>query len=318
MRVPALLLVLSTALPALAWNATGHRICAAITYDHLTPQTRARVDELLRHHPDYATLLTRDSPPDLSARARAAFLAAATWPDTIRNDARFYDDTKEGQHPTPALPGFPDMKRHVNWHYVDFPYSPEGVPAMVEPPPTALSELERILGDIAKPVDDPANPAYDLPWLLHMEEDVHQPLHAVSRYLKSQPMGDAGGNQVYVLPEGVPSGGRLYETLHAVWDGMAGNDTSDAYVTRMASEIEVEYVAQAGTNPKTPKEPSKWVEESFKLDKSLVYSFGPVTGTKEMPLKLSANYETFARRVARRRIAEAGFRMAAVLNGKLR
>jgi hypothetical protein len=314
MRLPAFLLSLLIAIPALAWNATGHRICAAITYDHLTPQARARVDELLRHHPDYATLLTRDSPPNPEDRARAAFLAASVWPDTIRSDTRFYDDTKAGEQPTPTLPGFPDMKRHTNWHYVDFPYSPEGVPAKVEPPPTALSELERILMDIAKPVDDPANPAYDLPWLIHMEEDVHQPLHAVSRYLKSQPMGDAGGNNVYILAEGVPPGGRLYRTLHAVWDDLGGTDTSDAYITRMASEITAEYVAAAGPNPKTPKEPRKWVEESFKLDKSLVYSFGPVTGTKEMPLKLSANYEANARRAARRRIAEAGFRMAAVLN----
>lgn len=313
-----LILVFLCALPALAWNATGHRVCAAITYDHLTPQARARVDELLRHHPDYATLLTRDSPPDPAARARAALLAASVWPDTIRNDARFYDDTKADERPTPTLPGFPDMKRHTNWHYIDFPYSPEGVPAKVEPPPTALSELERILLDIAKPLNDPSNPAYDLPWLLHMEEDVHQPLHAVSRFLKSQPTGDSGGNNVYVLPEGVPSGRSLYRTLHALWDDLAGSDTSDAYVTRMAAEITADYAASAGPNPKLVREPKQWVAESVKLDKSLVYTFGPVTGTREMPLKLPENYEANARRVARTRIAEAGLRMAAVLNELLR
>ena len=185
MRLSLPFLSLLCALPALAWNGTGHRVCAAITYDHLTPQARAKVDELLRRHPDYATLLTRDSPPDPAARARAAFLAAATWPDTIRNDTRFYDDTKADAQPTPVLPGFPDMKRHTNWHYIDMPLSPEGVPAHVEPPPTALSEMERILGKEIEP--------YDLPWLIHMEEDVHQPLHTVSRFLRSQPMGDQGG-----------------------------------------------------------------------------------------------------------------------------
>jgi len=310
MRLSLPLLVLSFALPALAWNNTGHRVCAAITYDHLTPKARARVDELLRHHPDYATLLTRDSPPDPEARARAAFLVAATWPDLIRSDKRFYDDTKADEQPTPLLPGFPNMKRHTNWHYVDLPYSPEGVPAHVEPPPTALSELQRILAKDIEP--------YDLPWLLHIEEDVHQPLHTVSRFLKSQPMGDQGGNLVYIVPEGVPSGGRLYRTLHAVWDDLAGFDQSDAYVTRTAAEISAEYGASLEPNSKSIKDPKKWIEQGFKLAKSVVYTFGPATGTKEMPLKLPAKYEEKARRVARRQIAEAGFRMAAVLNEKLR
>jgi S1/P1 Nuclease len=310
MRVPLAFFVLLCVLPAHAWNGTGHRVCAAITYDHLTPKARARVDELLRHHPDYETLLTRDSPPDPEARARAAFLAAASWPDTIRGDKRFYDDTKADAQPTPPLPGFPDMKRHTNWHYINLPYSPEGVPAHVEPPPTALSEIERILGKEIEP--------YDLPWMLHMEEDVHQPLHTVSRFLKSQPMGDQGGNVVYIAPEGVPSGGRLYRTLHAMWDDLAGSDQSDAYVTRTAAEISAEYVAAFGPHPKTTKDPKKWVEEGLKLAKSAVYTFGPETGTKEMPLKLPGKYEENARRVARRQIAEAGFRMAAVLNEKFR
>jgi hypothetical protein len=310
MRLSLPVLVLLISLPALAWNGTGHRVCAAITYDRLTPKARARVDELLRRHPDYATLLTRDSPPDPEARARAAFLAAAAWPDTIRNDKRFYDDSKPEEIPTPALPGFPDMKRHTNWHYIDLPYSPEGVPAQVEPPPNALSELERILGKEIEP--------YDLPWLLHIEQDVHQPLHTISRFLKSQPMGDQGGNLVYIAPEGVRPGGRLYRTLHAVWDDLAGFDQSDAYVTRTAAEISADYAAVVGPNPKNFKDPKKWMGEGFKLAKSVVYTFGPGTGTQEMPLKLPEKYEENARRVARKQIAEAGLRMAAVLNDKFR
>ena len=315
MRFSLSFLALLFALPVWAWNGTGHRICAAITYDRLTPQARARVDELLRQHPDYLTLLTRDSPPDPAARARAAFLAAAVWPDTIRGDKRFYDDTKEDAQPTRLLPGFPDMKRHLNWHYTDVPYSPQGVPAKPEPPPTALTELNRILNEFASHSNDAAQLVYDLPWLLHIEQDVHQPLHDSNRFLKSQPMGDEGGNLVYVLPAGVPSERRLYRTLHALWDEAGGTDLSEGYVTRTAAEITAEYLAASGGNPKTPKEPRKWVEEGSKLARSAVYTFGPVTGTKEMPLRLPEKYESNAHRVARTQIAEAGFRLAAVLNG---
>jgi hypothetical protein len=312
MRFSLAFLTLVFALPACAWNGSGHRICAAITYDRLTPQARARVDELLRHHPDYATLLARDSPPDPSARARAVFLAAAVWPDTIRSDTRFYDDAKIDAQPTSLLPGFPDMKRHLRWHYIDLPYSPEGAPVKEALVPNALSELERILNAIPHLPD--ADIAYDLPWLIHMEEDVHEPLHDSSRFLKSQPEGDQGGNLVYVLPEGGPSGRRQYRTLHALWDDAAGDDVSDAYITRAAAEITAEYLTMLGIDPPTPKEPRKWVEEGFKLAKDTVYSFGPVAGTKETPLRLPEKYEFDARRVVRTQIAEAGFRLAAVLN----
>jgi len=77
-------------------------------------------------------------------------------------------------------------------------------------------------------------------------------------------------------------------------------------------------MAAFGPNPKTPKDPKKWIAEGFKLAKSQVYTFGLDTGTKEMPLKLPNKYEENARRVARRQIAEAGLRMAAVLNEKFR
>src|SRR5580658_3508546 len=111
--------VLYLASPAQAWNATGHRAVAAIAYARLSPIARARVDELLRHHPDYKTLLTQDAPADPAGRSRAAFLVAATWPDIIKGDPRFYDNLSQDARSTPLLPGFPDMGRHTNWHYVD-------------------------------------------------------------------------------------------------------------------------------------------------------------------------------------------------------
>src|SRR5271156_1332522 len=81
--------LLTIAPPASAWNATGHRLVAAIAYDRLTPKTRARVDALIRQHPDYEKLFLRDAPAEPAARARAAFIAAAVWPDNIKGDPRF-------------------------------------------------------------------------------------------------------------------------------------------------------------------------------------------------------------------------------------
>src|SRR5580698_3292501 len=81
--------------PAAAWTAAGHRIIAAIAYARLTPQARARVDALIKSHPDYDRFI-HNAPSDAAARARAGFLAASVWPDDIKGDRRFWDDTREG------------------------------------------------------------------------------------------------------------------------------------------------------------------------------------------------------------------------------
>jgi hypothetical protein len=282
--------VLLIALPLQAWNATGHRIVGAIAYDHLTAKARAQVDELLRQHPDFKALIGRD-----------AFLQASVWPDTIKGDNRFYDDTRANAQPTPLLPGFPDMARHTNWHYIDIPFSPDGTPLEPIPSPNALIELRRILKETKLG-------AYDLPWLVHLTGDVHQPLHCTSRFTKSQPKGDQGGNLVYVMP------GR---NLHALWDDLAGTDTTDAYVNRYAAEITSEFVKASGQRPRLSKDPKKWVDEGFDLAKREVYTFGPDTGSREHPLLLPATYEENARRIARIQLAKAGFRLAAALNARL-
>ncbi len=227
------LTLLLLALPLQAWNATGHRIAAAIAYDHLTAKARARVDELLRQHPDLKALLGSPS------SGRDAFLAASVWPDAIKGDNRFYDDTRPNAPPTPLLPdfaavGFPSMARHTNWHYIDIPFSPDGTPLEPPPSPNALIELQRILKETDLS-------AYDLPWLAHLTGDVHQPLHCTDRFTKSLPHGDQGGNLVFVTT-GVTPG----RTLHGLWDDLAGTDTTDASVDRYAAEIPAELIEQNG------------------------------------------------------------------------
>jgi hypothetical protein len=295
MRALGLLAVLLLAAPAPAWNGTGHRVIAAIAYDRLTGQARAQVDGLLRKHPDFATLSGRE-----------AFLAASVWPDTIKSDSRFYDDTRPNARPTPLLPGFPSMARHTNWHYIDIPFSPDGTPLKPPQSPNALEQLRRIL-KILGPAD--AEAYYDLPWLIHIEGDVHQPLHCTSRFLKSQPDGDAGGNSVFVNP------GR---NLHALWDDIVGAETSDAFINRMAAGITADYVQQHGAHPRLARDPKRWIDEGFQLAKSEVYTFGTETGSREHPVALPAGYEINARRVARVQLAVAGFRLADALNRKFK
>ncbi len=187
------------------------------------------------------------------------------------------------------------MERHTNWHYIDLPLSPDGTPLEPTKTPNALTELRRILKERAPT-------AYDLPWLIHLTGDVHQPLHCTSRFTKSQPHGDQGGNLVDVTP------GR---NLHSVWDDLAGSDVSDAYVDRSATEITSEFLVANPRPNRLSKDPKRWVDEGFELAKRDVYTFGPETGSREHPIRLPAGYEAASRRIARIQLAKAGFRLAA-------
>ena len=289
--------------PARAWDATGHSIIAVIAYDRLTPKVRARVDDLLRKHPDYETILTRGAPKDPAGRVRFAFMTAAVWPDIIKGDRRFYDDTRKDAVPTALLPGFPDMLRHMNWHYYDTPYAPDGARTQKQAPPSALSELSRLireLGDAPPPLE-----SYDLPWFEHIEGDVHQPLHSIGRFLKSQEGTDQGGNRVFVTPGG---------NLHSLWDSACGRETSDAYITKFAAEA----VAENPAPRRIEKNPKKWIEESARIAIAEVYTFGNESGSREHPIRLPQSYVENSRKIAKVRVATAGYRLAAVLNYRMK
>jgi hypothetical protein len=306
-RFTSLIAALLLALPAAAWDYSGHSIIAEIAYERLTPQARARVDRMIREHPDYNRMFTQGASNaiknDPAALARYAFVRAAPWPDQIiynDTDHRFYDELAPNPQPTPLLPGFPDMMRHRAWHYFDHGISGDGTPVIEQPPLHLMTELPRLLAEIA--TADAQQASYDLPWLVHLTGDVHQPLHVTSRFLKSQPKGDAGGNFVFVQAGG---------NLHSLWDDAAApRDLGDADIIRYAQRITAEYPASSPLS----LDPVDWAAESLELDKSSVYTFGLETGSKEKPVILPAGYEEKANHIARQRVAIAGYRLAGVLN----
>ena len=186
---------------AQAWNKTGHTAIASIAYSNLEPKAKQRVDALLRKHPDYQKWV--EGITTEKERSRAAFLAAANWPDRIRYDPRFFDDAAQ---PPPPVQGFADMERHPIWHYIDLPFSTDGAPIPKQiPAPNALTQIELFLKSIGNPAVDESTQVFELPWLLHLVGDVHQPLHCASRFMKTdlgqqaqEFMGDQGGNLVHV------------------------------------------------------------------------------------------------------------------------
>lgn len=293
---------------------------AAIAYDRLRPATRARVDALMRAHPDIANL---GEGLDLSTPAgvREAFLRAAVWPDRIRGDARFYRESDADVRPTPLLPGFPSMARHDGWHYLTRSFSTDGTPTITLAEPniaTVFPSLAESLGDVSVPS---SVRAYNLSWIIHVVGDLHQPMHGTSRSASSHPDGDAGGNGVWVRLRGYE---RDSINLHAVWDGWVGRPSRSVPIDEVAADL-ARALPMASNVPDDalliPRGQAlaatvrRWADESAVLARYVAYDLPP--RGNGAPVELTDEYVALGTRIARQRLALSAYRLAAVLEAQL-
>jgi hypothetical protein len=143
---------------------------------------------------------------------------------------------------------------------------------------------------------------YLLPWILHLIEDVHQPLHTMMRFTANDPKGDQGGNTVR-LKDG--------SNLHSYWDGRLGDDNTDRFINELAATME-----QQNPRPTTLDiQPEHWINEGFE-SRQQVYSFNGA-GTRENPAALSDEYSVAARKLAFQRAALASHRLGRILDHAL-
>jgi hypothetical protein len=302
--VIAALGLLTTTAAALAWDDQGHMMVAAIAYDRLTPATKARVAQLLALN-QYPTNGRNNA--GAAEQDKAAFMMAATAPDAIKHHTGYIDD---GEDPTNAPEpdrnsGFDDPFMHKYWHYIDLPFSPDGT-GLVRPP--TINAQERIhlsRQTLASNASDELK-AFDLIWLLHLVADVHQPLHATSRFTADADptKGDRGGNAVKVC---APS---CHGELHAFWDDVLGTQETVTVAIAAARHLPMPDSSQAKISDEV-----QWIQESFDAAQQEVY-VDPV-GVGNGPYTLDATYRTHAKKIAKERAALAGVRLANLLNQEL-
>lgn len=305
---------------AMRWDATGHRAMAAMAYDRLRPTTRARVNEILRAHPDIATLsagLDVQSP----AGIREVFLRASVWPDRIRSDARFYRETDANATATPLLPGFPTMARREGWHYLTRSFSTDGTPTIPLAEPNVASLFPALAAGLGDHALATSVRAYNLSWIIHIVGDLHQPLHGTSRSTASQPTGDAGGNRAWVQ---LPGSGRDSMNLHAVWDGWVGRPAGTMPIDSVAAALARELPVATDTTDDALHIPHgnalaatvlSWANESATLARYFAYDLPQRTGS--LPPTLSEDYVARGTYIARQRLAIAAYRLAALIELQL-
>jgi S1/P1 Nuclease len=304
-RIAAILIaaLLSTS-SAWAWDSDGHMQVAEIAWQHLTTASRVRVSTLLMLNPNYHGWIAK---VPTGKRNEVAFVTAATWPDFIKTAAGYVNDT-DTPPPGPASAqniGYSDHLQHRYWHFIDTPFSTDGTALMQPVAPNAKTQIELFTAAIASTNASDDMKSYDLVWLEHLVGDVHQPLHATSRFSAALPMGDRGGNSVALCVS------PCKDELHAFWDNILGTSKSPTVAITAADKLAAPPPAAAAI-----ADDQVWIAESFEAAKQFVYAapVGPGAG----PYTLDAAYKSKAKTEAKVRIELAGVRLANLINANLK
>lgn len=295
--------VLSAA-PAKAWNNFGHMEAAAVAWSQLTPAAKKEASRLLKLNPQYDGWVQG---VPASQRDQVAFVKAATWPDQIKSLPGYISDGDHNGDVAPDTPeaaqnkGYDDHFRHKYWHFIDLPFSTDGTALEQPQKPNAQTQTALFKAALADKNASDDLRSYDLAWFLHVAGDLHQPLHATSRFTRVETDGDAGGNDVKIKCTKCGSA----RELHAFWDGLLGPTSAPpGDVIDAAADLRA---ADPGS-----LDEKDWIQESFEIAKQSVYA-PPIRGG-DGPYKLTAAYQSRAHRIANQRIALAGARIAAILN----
>lgn len=260
--------------PVLAWWDYAHRQTARVAEANVSPEVRAKIRALLARERDLGT-------PRCPLKTLGD---AAVWADCVRAEGWRWGYT-------------------ASWHYRTAPiceaFNARGNCAGGNCVTAQIARAHRILADERLPA---AVRLEALAFMVHFAGDVHMPLHSGDNE-------DRGGNDReadYGIKPGL--------NLHSIWDGplaeRAISDPADPVVRRYSA---AERADLAGGQP------DDWGRESWEIARSFVYptafdSDNVCAGP--LPEKSALSQEDIARGVpiARRRVVQAGLRIAALLD----
>jgi hypothetical protein len=182
------------------------------------------------------------------------------------------------------------------WHYINIPDDQPLSAARRSGKGDVLAAIENFyarLGDEALSADQRREALW---FLAHFVVDIHQPLHVGREE-------DRGGNTIKVLVNGDSM------NLHAYWDaGVLKNrvDSPYAYAAGLDAASHASVAVWQASSPRV------WLAESQAF-RSEVYSFG--LASRGSPALLDEPYQRRAARIVDLRLAQAGIRLAGMLNG---
>ena len=187
------------------------------------------------------------------------------------------------------------------WHYVNVPITEEKYDKKFAPAQgcvvTKIDDWRKVLADKNASREERREA---LKWIVHLVEDLHMPLHVGHR-------DDRGGNQLQV---------RFFDdgtNLHRLWDsGIIERESKDeeVWVRQLTTLVQAEDSQAKNWRKGTVED---WANESL-ADAKLAYRPPGSLAELQPGEKLGADYQRFALPIARRRLAQAGVRLAEVIN----
>jgi len=290
---------------AWAWGCKGHQTVALIAEKQLTPQARQFVEKLLTENPvdpqlkRYCGSATRDLMAD-----------ASTWADDVRGTV------KNGP-----------------WHYIDIPRGAARGPAAryCGDGGCVTQAIRDQLAILKDKNADPPKRADALRYLIHFVGDLHMPLHAISN-------NDEGGNCVpvrYFRRWPQEHHDSYTPNLHSLWDtAIVERDMEGAEPPEYADFLGLLFSADFAKWQAAGVHIDDWAWESHDWAESIVYGALvpqvpveiPATvhscadadniGNRMLHLNLFAgqSYQEAAAPVVEQRMAQAGVRLAMILN----
>ncbi|MBL4659065.1 MAG: S1/P1 nuclease [Alcanivoracaceae bacterium] len=313
-KINILLLILFQANVSLAWNAAGHQLMAAITWDLLDEKQQSYWVDILKHHPRFAKDFKNNIPKHVkfnpSTYNEWIFRQAAIWPDLARG---FQKNLQDKYH-------------HGSWHYINYPlYLDKKIDTSFLNLNTNfknsfhnnLNITQALKGNLAvlsKQGATKKEKALALSWILHLVGDSHQPLHSTALFSENYfSKGDRGGNLINIDGQG------YIKNLHWYWDSRLDNSTSFKIIDLKAKKIGKKYNKIALKNQKKPI--NQWLNNANKLAKKYVYTpvlMGLLRDKEQQQnpqptIYISNSYDKQARFVAEQQIAKAAFQLSHIL-----
>ena len=290
-----------------AWGCRGHEAVAALAEKHLTPEAKQALLGLLVANP-----IDPQSKRFCGNTGLDAFVDASTWADDERSI-----------EPTTAP-----------WHFIDVPLSVTS-PAQVKNfcgtagcVLQAIPEQLAILKDTTAPA---AKRAAALRFIIHFVGDLHQPLHATTN-------SDRGGNCVpvkYYSRKPSVKNNSYTPNLHHIWDTeIPERDMEGAGATEFADKLDAEFAASFASWQQGGMQLDIWAWQGHQFAKTMAYgALGkPVAPEPDVPVNscaddknigqrmlakhfaVGAPYQQKAASVVEERLAQAGIRLAMILN----
>ncbi len=241
-------------LQSMAWGTTGHRVCGQVADSYLTPKARKAIQAILGNE---------------------SLALASNWADFIRSDSTYKDLTI--------------------WHYINldkvYKYPELLTYLKKDTAVDAYVKLSFLSAELKKKNLSKTNRLLYLHMLIHLVEDLHQPLHTGHEV-------DEGGNKIKFLWFGRDM------NAHTLWDsGLI--DFQQLSYTEYATAINHTTAAQRAALQKDPI--SQWIFESNQIAGKIYTDVKP--GDK---LGYEYNFKNIA--TLNQQMLKAGVRLAGLLN----